>query len=235
MNNLQFLFKILRGAFRKIGHHKPDRKFRFIHEGARVKGGRAWPAPFFFFFFSLFCCWFSLFFTSKTTIMRISRTIEQDYTPVNQYDGGVDPQCDIDGEAMFPDAHKRTNSWFQSASLIVGAMAGAGVLSICEALQNSGWLGILLLFIVLCFNIFTGILLGWIMDAMPSDQLTDYASIGEYVLGRFGRWISHFSQYVTLAGKLCNSIPRLVDHSFSTIFESPHFPSIYISGERGSI
>eukprot|EP01087_Luapelamoeba_hula_P014167 TRINITY_DN4109_c0_g1_i3.p1 TRINITY_DN4109_c0_g1~~TRINITY_DN4109_c0_g1_i3.p1 ORF type:complete len:469 (-),score=48.09 TRINITY_DN4109_c0_g1_i3:28-1362(-) len=94
----------------------------------------------------------------------------------------------------------QTNSWLSSSTIVIGAMAGAGVLGIAQAVQASGWFGIILLFIVAVFNVYTGLILGSTMREMPFKDIKDYASIGEFAFGRFGRWASHFSQYVTLAG-----------------------------------
>jgi len=94
----------------------------------------------------------------------------------------------------------QNNHWLSTSSLIVGAMAGAGVLGIAEAVQQTGWLGVPLLVIVAAFNTFTGIILGTTMREMPTNLLGDYAAIGTYAFGNVGRWVSHLSQYVTLSG-----------------------------------
>jgi len=114
----------------------------------------------------------------------------------------VDPDYpDSINEGDVTDERKiHTHGWGATASLIVGAMAGAGVLGIAEAVQQTGWLGIPLLLIVAAVNIFTGIILGATMREMPVNLLGDYAAIGGHAFGKYGRWISHISQYVTLAG-----------------------------------
>jgi len=92
-----------------------------------------------------------------------------------------------------------TNSWYSTASLIVCAMAGVGVLGLPGAMNSSGWLGILLLFIVPIFSAYTGLILTKSIEN-TSRKVKDYSEIGEEAFGIWGRRVAQFSVYLTLGG-----------------------------------
>eukprot|EP01116_Phalansterium_solitarium_P008869 TRINITY_DN22833_c0_g1_i1.p1 TRINITY_DN22833_c0_g1~~TRINITY_DN22833_c0_g1_i1.p1 ORF type:complete len:480 (-),score=102.68 TRINITY_DN22833_c0_g1_i1:91-1530(-) len=100
--------------------------------------------------------------------------------------------------------HPTGHSWIFAVSLTVGSMAGGGVLAIPEAVEQTGWAGIALLFIIAVINCITGVLLGKVMEQTPAEKMVDYASIGRHVYrgwaARWAVWASTFSQYVTLGG-----------------------------------
>jgi len=82
--------------------------------------------------------------------------------------------------------------------MIAGAMAGAGVLAIPLALNESGWIGVGLLVVCGILSNITANLLGEVMFHM--DEIRDYADLGEKAYGRIGRIVTTFTQYVTLTG-----------------------------------
>eukprot|EP01127_Copromyxa_protea_P002935 TRINITY_DN12847_c0_g1_i1.p1 TRINITY_DN12847_c0_g1~~TRINITY_DN12847_c0_g1_i1.p1 ORF type:complete len:459 (+),score=45.14 TRINITY_DN12847_c0_g1_i1:8-1384(+) len=90
------------------------------------------------------------------------------------------------------------NNWVASAGLIAAAMAGAGVLAIPMAINQSGWVGVILLIICGILSNITANLLGEVMFHI--EGLRDYADIGEKAFGSVGRLLATVSQYTTLAG-----------------------------------
>jgi len=95
-------------------------------------------------------------------------------------------------------SEEATNSWHSTASLIVCAMAGVGVLGLPGAMNASGWLGIVLLLIVAAVSAYTGIILGKAIDETP--RVKDYSEVGEEAFGIWGRRFAQFSVYLTLGG-----------------------------------
>jgi hypothetical protein len=112
------------------------------------------------------------------------------------------------------------NSWVASAGLISAAMAGAGVvcmpclpltqkLAIPMAVNESGWIGILLLVLCGILSNVTANLLGEAMFHMEGLRECvlhvvvlnlSYADIGEKAFGRVGRVVTTVTQYATLTG-----------------------------------
>lgn len=74
------------------------------------------------------------------------------------------------------------------------------MLSVPVATASAGWIGVFLL----CFCAFltwcSANLLGRVMLMSESEGkvIRDYASVGEFALGRFGRYIAAFGQYSLL-------------------------------------
>jgi len=80
---------------------------------------------------------------------------------------------------------------------------------ISQALQSSGWSGVILLLFCCLINIYTGIILGKTMDNInvryykilgDSGRVKDYSEIGEEAFGKYGKAIAQFSIYTTLTG-----------------------------------
>eukprot|EP01121_Diplochlamys_sp_Union-15-3_P004608 TRINITY_DN14797_c0_g1_i1.p1 TRINITY_DN14797_c0_g1~~TRINITY_DN14797_c0_g1_i1.p1 ORF type:complete len:431 (-),score=44.33 TRINITY_DN14797_c0_g1_i1:17-1309(-) len=94
--------------------------------------------------------------------------------------------------------HIGTNGWFATTSLIIGTMAGAGILGIPLAVNQTGWAGLLFLCICATTCIYTGILMGRTMLRVPN--LSDYAEIGAAAFGTWGKVASHALIYTTLVG-----------------------------------
>ena len=91
--------------------------------------------------------------------------------------------------------------------LIVGEMAGSGILAIPKALVDAGWSGVMLLAICCVISLYCGIILGkcWTIlrenNAVYRDFPRDpYPSIGYECYGRVGRGIVEFCLLVTLFG-----------------------------------
>jgi len=109
---------------------------------------------------------------------------------VNSHDEELKP--------FIPHSIEGENNWIATASLIVCAMAGVGVLGLPNAMFQSGWLGIVLCLVCAAFSSFTGWAIGKSMEQTPHSE--SYADLGEQAFGKPGRYLALFSVYTTLAG-----------------------------------
>ena len=91
-------------------------------------------------------------------------------------------------------------SWVGATMLIVGAMAGTGVLAVPAATYHSGWAGLGLLAVTCVICIITANLLGSIMFRMDQSAIRDYASLGGAAFGKWGARAAIFAQYSTCVG-----------------------------------
>jgi amino acid permease len=92
------------------------------------------------------------------------------------------------------------NSWWSTLTLMIGSNAGAAVLGLPSATMNSGWSGIMVLFLCAIMTNYTAHLIGKIIGNGMSKSNPTFSDIGEEAFGKLGRSISNFSIYVTLFG-----------------------------------
>lgn len=82
--------------------------------------------------------------------------------------------------------------------MVIGAMAGGGVLAIPAGLYATGWVGIALLVVCCIVANITAQLIGGILQRMPQNTVRDYASLGGAAFGKPGVIMTNITQYVTL-------------------------------------
>lgn len=105
------------------------------------------------------------------------------------------------------ETHSGLTIW-TTAVFIVGEIAGSGVLALPKAVDDSGWIGIILIILCCFLSAYTGSILGksWIIlqERFPDEcggHVPDpYPLIGEKAFGKFGRYLVSFSINFTLFG-----------------------------------
>ncbi len=96
---------------------------------------------------------------------------------------------------------------------------GAGVLSLPRALQECGWIGLILMaFVAFLCNV-TAKYLAQCMFARPGVMLKTYEAIGEQAMGKRGRLMVGFFQTVTLFG-VCTIFLILIGGNMATLVPS---------------
>ncbi|ORX87841.1 hypothetical protein K493DRAFT_290882 [Basidiobolus meristosporus CBS 931.73] len=99
--------------------------------------------------------------------------------------------------------NKRTGSNFGAYFNVVCVIAGTGTLQIPFALQQAGWLGIILIFLGAAVATYTGILLIKCLYYKGGDRLDGFPAIGEAAFGKFGRMLVNVFYYSILVGGAC--------------------------------
>eukprot|EP01130_Rhizamoeba_saxonica_P017754 TRINITY_DN8682_c0_g1_i1.p1 TRINITY_DN8682_c0_g1~~TRINITY_DN8682_c0_g1_i1.p1 ORF type:complete len:453 (-),score=72.58 TRINITY_DN8682_c0_g1_i1:23-1381(-) len=113
----------------------------------------------------------------------------------------IEREDDVEASYLVPNVTNiKPNSWKGTSSLIIAAMAGAGVLGIPLAVNMSGWIGIVILIFCGIFSNITSNLLGDLMNRITYEEVKDYSSIGEFAFGRAGKIATNITQYITLSG-----------------------------------
>ncbi|XP_048769154.1 uncharacterized protein LOC125675475 isoform X2 [Ostrea edulis] len=94
-----------------------------------------------------------------------------------------------------------------AAFFIVGEIAGSGVLALPKAIDNSGWIGLVLIVACALLSSYTGSILGqaWLIvqERYPEYKLhcpNPYPVLGEKTFGKTGRYVVSFSINFTLFG-----------------------------------
>lgn len=96
---------------------------------------------------------------------------------------------------------------WKTSVFIVGEIAGSGVLALPKAVDDSGWIGLVLIIICAFASAYTGAVLGraWLIVQNRNPQyqshvVDPYPIIGEEAFGKFGRYLVSFSINFTLFG-----------------------------------
>jgi len=115
---------------------------------------------------------------------------------------------------------------------MVGSNAGAAVLGLASATNNSGWSGIALLLFCSIITNYTAHIIGTIIMAAKAKntttkEISSFSDIAEVAFGKLGRAVSNFSIYVTLIGviiiyliligQLLNGLFPCFPHGFFTL------------------
>jgi amino acid permease len=83
---------------------------------------------------------------------------------------------------------------------IVCVVAGTGILGLSFALKQSGWVGLILFFLVAIMAAYTGRLLIECLYVRPNERLEEFYSIGEEAFGNFGKYfVKTFHYIITLS------------------------------------
>ncbi len=90
-------------------------------------------------------------------------------------------------------------TWVTAAATMVAQMVGIGMLSVPVATAQSGWVGAGLLVLCALLTWISANLLGAVMKRTRRG-VRDYASVGQFAMGRVGKWAGGFGQYSLLVG-----------------------------------
>ncbi|XP_013403250.1 amino acid transporter AVT1C-like isoform X1 [Lingula anatina] len=119
------------------------------------------------------------------------------------------PEIQAEDKAEYPSAgHAHHGLTVITACLfIAGEMAGSGVLALPRAVENSGWFGLVMIFVCCLISGYCGVLLGqcWIIlqerwEEYRSDTRDPYTSIGVRAMGKVGKYSVSFANNVQLFG-----------------------------------
>ncbi|KXN74020.1 hypothetical protein CONCODRAFT_77036 [Conidiobolus coronatus NRRL 28638] len=86
---------------------------------------------------------------------------------------------------------------------IVCVVAGTGILGLSYALKQSGWVGLILFFLVAIMAAYTGKLLIECLYVRPNERLEEFHSIGEEAFGKFGKYFVKIFHYIITLSSGC--------------------------------
>uniref|UniRef100_A0A0L8IEA3 Amino acid transporter transmembrane domain-containing protein n=1 Tax=Octopus bimaculoides TaxID=37653 RepID=A0A0L8IEA3_OCTBM len=118
----------------------------------------------------------------------------------------MDPLAGPDDNTQASSSH-RGISYITASIFIIGEIAGTGLLTLPKALEDTGWIGILVITLGCALSTFTGITLSknWCIlvdrysEYMESNQ-HPYPTLGQITFGKFGRFIVSCCINITLFG-----------------------------------
>ncbi|KAL3509750.1 hypothetical protein ACH5RR_029151 [Cinchona calisaya] len=89
-----------------------------------------------------------------------------------------------------------STSFYKTCFNGLNALSGAGILSVPYALSSGGWLSLILLLVIACSTLYTGLLIKRCMDIDSS--IRSYPDIGERAFGAKGRALVSVSMNIEL-------------------------------------
>ncbi|KAF4346812.1 hypothetical protein G4B88_013282 [Cannabis sativa] len=111
----------------------------------------------------------------------------------------------------------RNSSFAQTVANGINVLCGVGILSTPYAVQQGGWLGLVILFVFSALSYYTGVLLARCLDSEPG--LETYPDIGQAAFGTPGRIIISIILYVELYA-CCIEYIILESDNLSSLFPS---------------
>ncbi|KAJ1910858.1 hypothetical protein IWQ60_010426, partial [Tieghemiomyces parasiticus] len=113
--------------------------------------------------------------------------------------------CSSDGESFkyeFENGHRTGSNWGAFVN-IVCVVAGTGVLQLPYALSESGWLGVILMFISGIVGVYSGTILIRCLYYDRTKRLSSYPEVGEAAFGKIGLYVTYFFHYLYILGTVC--------------------------------
>ncbi|XP_062093003.1 amino acid transporter AVT1C-like [Humulus lupulus] len=111
------------------------------------------------------------------------------------------------------------SSFAQTVANGINVLCGVGILSTPYAVQQGGWLGLVILFVFSALSYYTGVLLARCLDSEPG--LETYPDIGQAAFGTAGRIAISIILYVELYA-CCIEYIILESDNLSSLFPSAH-------------
>eukprot|EP00055_Hartaetosiga_balthica_P007129 m.24101 g.24101 ORF g.24101 m.24101 type:complete len:505 (-) comp5617_c0_seq1:1048-2562(-) len=100
-----------------------------------------------------------------------------------------------------PHGHHGTNSWFQSGTIVIANMLGAGVLGLPYACRRLGWISsVVVLTLITLFSIYGALLLGWLRG--NDNSIVTYGQLADKVARSCGMTHNFWRHFVQIIGTI---------------------------------
>ncbi|XP_029649576.2 amino acid transporter AVT3C-like isoform X2 [Octopus sinensis] len=151
----------------------------------------------------------------------------------------MDPLAGPDDNTQASSSH-RGISYVTASIFIIGEIAGTGLLTLPKALEDTGWIGILVVTLGCALSTFTGITLSknWCIlvdrysEYMENNQ-HPYPTLGQITFGKFGRPLAVVATFSTACCAVCILVLIEQDYENSVVSAVEHTPPDFNSFFRG--